>query len=365
MVAMARFLSLLVVGHAAHTRALTCTPSPQGLELTWNSVASADEYEVQIGTPGEDVAIGGESTDVALVNLKYLLPGQVYWFQVRSHSQHLPDDNGWTAFSAKEECMVPHKIAANSSEGGSTALQDLTSDPHSSSPRRRRYFTVEMIRESRTSKPDGLDNHNAGNAEAVSQYLAWRTRSGCVMMLFKVHINHADLKAVTPGDGYKSYANYLSCDVMGGSEYKCRPIWDDDCNWLRLSQSECWSAQTHTSSSLQHVGMGKIEVVYLAKASSSILCPRPVRATIGDEISLIAPQSVTKACQPQTFIRPSVPSHSRLGALRFLLFLETTLLDRLLCDHMVINGCPVALCRSLEPRHLIRAFDSNGLMIFM
>ena len=115
-----------------------------------------------------------------------------------------------------------------------------------------------MYRESETSKPDGLDNHNAANAEGSSQYIRMRTRPGCIVQLFQVHINHRSLQGqVTPGSEYKSYANYMSCDDHGGGKYECTAISNRDCQWLGLSSSTCQSAHSNTHDALTHVGMGK------------------------------------------------------------------------------------------------------------
>jgi len=120
---------------------------------------------------------------------------------------------------------------------------------------------VKMYRQAESGKADGLDNHNAANAEGVSQYINMRTRSKCIVQLFHVHVCHRDLHGqVTPGSGYKSYANYQSCDDHGGGKYKCTPIGLQDCAWLKLSPSTCQSAHAHdakTDDAKTHVGMGK------------------------------------------------------------------------------------------------------------
>lgn len=261
----------------ASALALQCSGDHWNFQVSWQATYATDHYEVQVGVPGSDDVLGGEFSLSPTINMKYLLPGQTYWFQVRAHHQGQPFGEAWSDYSKKVECGVPKDVLTQSANTSLVVKDEedsklITRSTLADTPRRRRTFEVEMIREAHGNKPDGLDNHNAANAEGVSQWLTIQARDGCTIMLFKVHVAHADLSSanhITGDSDHKSYANYASCDAHGGMtskcgepgnppcEYACHPIHQSDCNWLNLKQSDCSEAQKYSKESETHVGMAK------------------------------------------------------------------------------------------------------------
>lgn len=110
------------------------------------------------------------------------------------------------------------------------------------------------------SSYDGITEHNGADAmgEAWLLGVGWRAGQKCELAMYTVHIKKVKIpNQVTPRGGHDHYANYRSCNKVGGTQrYRCDSINPTDCN-VMLGNVNCAAAR-NSKYSKDHVGMGVI-----------------------------------------------------------------------------------------------------------
>lgn len=238
----------------AATVSVVCAALASDLEITWDAVPGAVQYDLQMGVPGMAENFGGHHTTANETSMvvKNLIPKRVYWFQLLARAPRSESGLDWHAVSERKECFLPQNLA-------NTAGVDARAPS-----RRRGYFIVDMIRKNPTY--DGMDNHNAADAKGQAYLIStgWHV-DNCKLALYHIHIRKRSFpNQVTPrGAGKEHYANYMSCNPHQGGHggYQCASINDADCRILGVQGGffggGCNQARDN-SFSKDHVGMGEV-----------------------------------------------------------------------------------------------------------
>jgi len=127
------------------------------------------------------------------------------------------------------------------------------------------WFNIQVVRETRDGKPDGLTEHNAANFIGEASFLGNHQHTSAYLELHCVQVlkvaRVTAFKASTTGS-HEHFADYASCQRPLNSgpttPYKCAAINDADCHWLGLSAAECSAARAPEAVKLstQFVGLG-------------------------------------------------------------------------------------------------------------
>lgn len=236
----------------------SCVPASDQLKVSWERVADAELYDLQIGPAGNQDPFSGfhvhsNQTEVVVSDL---IPGREYWFQLIAHSRSSQVRSG------RQECTAPAALTRR--QGAS---------PSRSSSRRRGYFISEMIRHNHDANiHDGLDNRNAADARGQAWFFSRFDFNNCHMSLYHVHVKKTAIpQQVTPkGPHSEYYANYMSCNpssrptAVGG--YECFAIGcggptscgGGDCDILGMGKGCTTRGCMDTSRAKDHVGMARI-----------------------------------------------------------------------------------------------------------
>lgn len=252
---------LSVVSTAAATSSgsttLTCDHVAGGIRVSWTPVPEAAHYDLAMGVPDEEESFAGHHADTNLthIDVRHLVAGQTYWFQLFAHR----GDEQIFNVSEKIECEAPVSLRARED-----------------TPRRRGYFIMDVIR-MHAHYESSINNRNAANALG-SSYILKKRGSGqwarplanpCLLALYHVHVKKDELKGQTTpskAENGQYYANYMSCndenryDKTKVDDYHCYPIGTPDCQIFDLGDgkgSKCEKAQDVTQASV-HVGLGLI-----------------------------------------------------------------------------------------------------------
>jgi len=232
---------------AEHNATISCSTTENGLKVAWTALPSIEQYDLQIGVPGEESIIGGHHLDAPVTSLLMdrLVPEQTYWFQLRATMQLSNGTGDWILVSNRTTCFASKPAVVRATSVKAQQHKD--------------YFSIETVR-LHTPPGDGLINRNSANARGEQWLLdtPWKFGMGCDLTMYKVHVKRVDIpNQVTPqGEGGGHYANYMSCNKVPLLGYQCTRIALPDCSILGVTM-HCLAAENDKYSN-DHVGMGVV-----------------------------------------------------------------------------------------------------------